>query len=56
MLEVEPSNRKQELGRKISGFDSKIWDQNKFGNCLVWKHSKFIQHEDLNKGVNTDQR
>ncbi len=56
MLEVEPSNQ-QELGRKISGFDSKIWDQNKFGIVWYGNYLKFIQHEDLaQRLINTDQK
>ena len=46
LAEPEPSNQ-QTLGRKVNGYNSEIWNKNKFGIVWYGNYLKFTQHRDL---------
>ena len=46
LAEPEPSNQ-QKLGREVSGYNSEIWNENKFGIVWYGNYLKFSQHSDL---------
>ena len=47
ILEVKTPKTMKDLGRKVKGFDSRVWNQHKFSIVVTGNLAKFSQNQDL---------